>query len=121
MANRISGIIYLRIDGVRRNAKGNFTWNLGQPKREMIVGADGVHGFKEMPQVPFIEGEITDTSDLSVTDLVNLTDVTVTLELANGKIIVLRNAVYTADGNVQTEEGNVQIRFEGVSAEELSA
>ena len=122
MANqRLSGLIYVRIDGVQRNATGSYTYNLGQPKREAIVGPDGIQGYKEMPQVPYIEGEITDQGDLDVAALQNITDGTITLELANGKSIVLRNAWYAADGNVGTEQANVQIRFEGLSAEEVGS
>ena len=58
---------------------------------------------------PFIEGEITDQRDLILSDFVNITDATITLELANGKVFTVRNAWYAADGNVQTEEGNIQV------------
>ena len=116
--SRRAGTLYVRIDGAQRDAIGNWTYNLGSPKREAIVGADRVHGYREMPQVPYIEGEITDESALSLAALQNLTDATVTLELANGKLICLRDAWYAADGTVGTEQGNVQVRFEGRSAEE---
>ena len=116
--NRRAGVLYAKIDGTQRNAKGNWTYNLGAPKREAIVGADEVHGYKEMPQVPRIEGEITDSSDLSLEELTGIEQANVTLELANGKTFVLRDAWYAGDGDVGTEEGNVQVRFEGLSAEE---
>ena len=116
--NRRAGILYAKIDGTQRNVKGSWTYNVGAVKREAIVGADGVHGYKEMPQVPRIEGEITDASDLSLAELTGIEQATITLELANGKTFVLRDAWYAADGDVGTEEGNVQIRFEGMSAEE---
>ena len=70
---------------------------------------------------PFVEGEITDQRDLVLSDFVNLVNTTITLELANGKVFTLRNAWYAADGNVQTEEGNIQVRFEGREAEETNA
>ena len=119
-SNRRAGTLFFKVDGVQRDAKGNFTYNLGAPKREMIVGPDRVHGYKEMPKVPFIEGEITDANDLDVLVFQNLTDSSVTLELANGKVIVLHDAAYCHDGNVQTEEANIGVRFEGISAEEVS-
>jgi ethanolamine utilization protein EutA (predicted chaperonin) len=72
-----------------------------------------------MPQVAFIEGEITDQSDLDVKGLLRTDDATMTLELANGKVIMLRNAWYAGEGNVQTEEANISVRFEGMSAEEI--
>lgn len=121
MNQRRSGIIYFKIDGGIYDAKGNFSYNLGQPKREAIVGADTVHGYKETPQVAFIEGEITDRPDLDLKKLVTADGVTATLELSNGKTIILRNGWYAADGNGQTEEGNIQVRIEGRDAEEMAA
>lgn len=118
-ANRRAGVLYLRIDGVQYDARGSYTYSLGPPKREAIVGADGVHGYREMPQVPYVEGEITDARDLDVAALQGLTESTLTLELASGKSVVLREAWYAADGTVTTEQGAVQVRFEGLSAEEI--
>ncbi len=120
MPNRRGGVIYFSIDGRQYDAKGNFTYNLGGEKREAIVGADAVHGYKAMPQVARIEGEITDGSDVALAKLIALDGVTVTLELANGKVVVLRDAWYAADGDGQTEEGNIQVLFHGKSAEEVT-
>lgn len=118
--NRIAGLIALKVNGEQMLAKGNFTYNLGKPMREAIVGSDTVHGYKETPQVPFIEGEISDRSDISLETLVQTTDATVTLELGNGKVIVLREAWFAGEGTGNSEEGNVAVRFEGKSASEIS-
>jgi hypothetical protein len=119
MSNRIGGLISLKINGDIMFAKGNFTYNLGQPRKEGVVGADRVHGYKETPQIPFIEGEITDRKELSLESLQAFSNETVTLELANGKVIVLRNAWYASEGTGNTEEGNIACRFEGMGAEEV--
>jgi len=121
MGQRKGGIIFFKIDGVQYQAKGAFTTSLGRATREAIVGSDGVHGYKEMPVAPYVEGEITDDLAISLDALSQVTDATVTVEYANGKVFVLRNAWSTnQDGmSVQTEEGNVPIRFEGLSAEEV--
>lgn len=118
---RRAGMIQLQTNGEIQDAKGNFTYNMGAPKREPIIGADGVHGFKETPQVAFIEGAITDRSTLDVKALVKLKDVTVTLTLGNGKVIVLRDAWFAGDGNATTDEAEIAVRFEGRNeAEEVS-
>lgn len=117
--NRRAGKIFFKIDGVRHDAKGDFTYNLGADKKEAIVGADTVHGYKSMPQAPLIEGAITDRGDLSLTDILELDDATITLELANGKTIVLSSAWYAGDGNVTTEEAEIEVRFEGLRAQEI--
>lgn len=117
--SRRGGLIGIQVDGQIYDAKGSFTYNLGRPKREAIIGSDGVHGYKETPQVPFIEGAITDSSDLDLNKLLTLKDGTVTLSLANDKVVVLRGAYYAGDGEVTTEEGEIGVRFEGTGAEEV--
>lgn len=120
MSNRVSGIVEGTLNGTLLQLKGNWTYNLGYPKREGFVNANGkVPGYKEMGQVPYFEGEITDASDFDVPGFVTTDDATFTLKLANGKIIVLRDAWYAGDGDIGTEEANIQTRFEGKSAEEV--
>ena len=117
MAKRVGGVCYLLIDGKQHRVVGNFTYNLGQDKREPKLGPDGYHGFTENPQASKIEGEITDTDDLDVAAITKINGAVVTLELANGKTVVQHDAVYDHDGDVTTEQGNVQFRTHGPPAE----
>ena len=120
MSNRKAGIIIFKIGGIQRQAKGSFTYNFGKPKRDAIVGHDTVHGYKELPQVSQIQGIITDASDLDVaTDILDITNTTITLELANGKVFVLRNAWYSGEGNITTEEAEIEVQFQGLSGTEI--
>lgn len=121
MSQRRAGIIQLQVDGEVYDAKGNFTYNLGRPMREAIVGMDTTHGFLERPQVAFIEGEITDRGDLDLAALISIDDATVTLSLNNGKTISLRSAWFAGEGTGNTEEGNFPVRFEGIGAEEVTS
>lgn len=117
MAQRKGGIIQVQVNGEIFQAKGNFTYNLGRSKREAIVGSDAVHGYKEVPQVGFIEGEFTDGNSMSLDALVTFTDATVTLALANGKVIVVHGAYYAGEGSGSSEEGAIPVRFEGEAEE----
>jgi len=117
---RVGGLLALKIDGDQYNAKGNFTYNLGRPKRDAVIGAEGIHGFKETPQVAFVEGEITDNDGLDLATLLDSTDVVVTLQLGTGKVIVLNHAWFAGEGTGNTEEGNISVRFEAVSGEEIA-
>jgi hypothetical protein len=114
---RRGGIIQLQINGELQDAKGSFSYNPGRPKREGITGADRMHGFKETPQVGFIEGAVTDRGTLDLEKLVTLTGATVTLELPNGKVFCLRNAYFAGEGTATTEEGEITVRFEGEGEE----
>lgn len=116
---RVGGIIEVKADGVLYAAKGSFTYNLGVNKREAVLGADVVHGYKESVQAPMLEGAITDSGDLDVKTVLSLKNATVTLSLANGKVISFKEAWYAGDGNVTTEEGEIQFKIEAMRAEEI--
>jgi len=118
-SSRRGGTINIQVNGQVYDGIGSFSYNLGQPKREMLVGPDRVHGYKEMPQVPFIEGEIRDSSTLDMKKFLNTIDATVTMKHANGKTIMLRGAVFCSEGNGDTEDGKFAVRWEGLSAEEV--
>ena len=120
MSKRVGGIIFVKANGRQFDAKGAFEYNLGRPKRDPVIGHDGHHGFKEVPQEAYISGEITDSGTMDLAqDLLNITDATVTIELANGKVIVLAGAYYSGTGTGITEEGNVEVRFTGAQATEI--
>ena len=110
--NRRAGVIFVKVDGVQYDAKGSYSYNLGLPKRDPITGSDGIHGFKETPQVPFIEGVITDRADIDLEKVVMADNVTVTLELNNGKVIVLANAWFAGEGGGSTDEAEITVRWE---------
>ena len=46
-------------------------------------------------------------------------DVTVTVELANGKVYVLRNAWTSTAREFKAADGQATVRFEGMAAEEM--
>jgi hypothetical protein len=117
---RRAGLIQLQVNGEIFDCKGSFSYGLGRPKRDAIVGSDAVHGYRETPQVAMIEGAITDRGSLDVAALVSGRNLTVTLTLGNGKVIVLRDAWFAGEGTASSEEGEIAVRWEGANAEEIS-
>jgi hypothetical protein len=117
---RRAGLIQVQVQGEVQDAKGNFSYNLGRPKRETIVGPDRVHGYKETPQPAFIEGAITDRGTLDLGALAIGKDLTITLTLGNGKVIVLRDAWFAGEGTASSEEAEIPVKWEGINAEEIS-
>ncbi len=117
---RRAGVLIFKVDGTQYDAKGTFTYSPGFEKKTAIVGADKVHGFAGERTVPHIEGAITDAPELALAALLALDDVTVTLELANEKTFMLRNAWYAGEGNPSTEQAEIPVRFEGLDGEEIS-
>lgn len=119
MSNARGGRLYLKVDGALQEAKGDFTYGIGTDKRESIIGSSSVHGYKRTVQAPFIEGAITDSATLSLSALTSIDGATITLELQNGKTIVLRDAWYVGEGSVSTGEGEIAVRFEAKQGEEI--
>jgi hypothetical protein len=113
----IGGIIQVKVNGQLYSARGDFTWNPGVEKRDAVMGTSEVAGWSTKPQVPFIEGEFTDRGDMDMVALRKVKDATVYLDLANGRAFVLRDACFAGEGSEHTEEGNMDVRFEGLSGE----
>ena len=121
MAVKIAGTAFLKIDGGQLPLRGNFTVSPGAFERTMIAGQDYVHGYQEVPRVPYIEGDISSVPDLNFEDIEAQTNVTVTAELNNGKVYVLKEAACKSAITINTRDGQATIRWEGTSCEEISA
>lgn len=120
MPQRRYGVLQFQVDGEVYLASGSFEYNLGGETRESKMGVDGFHGHTITRRQAHIAGEISDDPGLDLKTLSHLRDVTVTLELENGKVIVLPEAVQVAEGTANAQEGNIPVRFEGEEAEEVS-
>ena len=119
---RRAGFLQLQTNGEVQDARGDFSYNLGAMKREAMQTSDGrTVGYKEMPQTPFIEGEIIDRGSLDLDGLVNGKDLTITLKLANGKLIALYEAFFAGEGTASTEDAKIPVRWEGTSAKEIKS
>src|SRR5262249_36370678 len=120
MAQRFAGIAFVFVDGNQLALRGNFTVSPASVERTMIAGQDGVHGYQELPRVPYIEGDISTVPNLNLTDLENQTDVTVIAQLANGKQYTLSNASCKAGFEANTRDGQARVRWEGITCDEMN-
>jgi hypothetical protein len=87
----------------------NFQW-------EGVAGHDGVHGRKRVPIIPTVEANISDECALSLQQLAAMVDETVAIELDNGKVSVYQQARYNGLAQLDTGEGQIEVRFEGLTA-----
>jgi len=117
--NRRTGTLVFLIDGEQISLAGDFTINPGGPKRESMMGPDGLMAIKETHEASSIEGDVRDSDGLDVQVLKKLQGVTVTAQLANTKAWVFPDAVQTGDCSVGTGEGTVAVKFESERAYEL--
>ena len=119
MAQKFAGIAYLMVNNNQLRLRGNFTVSPSPVERTMIAGQDGVHGYQELPRVPFIEGDVSTTSDIALEDIDGMTDVQVVAQLANGRQYTLIGATCKAALEANTRDGQVRVRWEGIWCEEI--
>jgi hypothetical protein len=119
MAQRFAGTAFIFVNGVQYPLRGNFTVSPSAIERTMIAGQDGVHGYQELPRVPYIEGDISTTAGVLLEDMEAQTDATVVAQLANGKQYTLVQATCRAGFDENTRDGQVRVRWEGLYCEEV--
>lgn len=120
-SNKLAGTITLTADGTTQMVVGEVSYVSSTVKRETLTGQDGVHGFKVLPIPGKIAATLRDSGDLTVADINAMEDVTVTLDLANGKTVIGRNMWTTEPLEVKTEDGTFEVVWEGPSVTETTA
>ncbi|PHM60676.1 phage tail protein [Xenorhabdus stockiae] len=85
--NRLAGTAYASVNGISIMVVGDFTYSPSTITRETLTGMDYVHGYKEKPNAPYISCRVRDSGGTTVADFNNQTNVTIVVELANGKTI----------------------------------
>ncbi len=119
MAKAIAGTAYLSVDSVQHLLRGEFVYDPTRVERETIVGMDGVHGFSEKPAYGSIKGTITDYGNFPVSAFNGMTNVTVTVELINGKVIIGHNMWTVGRVEVNGTEGSFPVEWQGTSVQEI--
>ena len=119
MAQRIAGVAFLKVDGNMYPLRGNLTVSPSPMERAMIAGQDYVHGYSELPRVPYVEGDFSTLQGLSIETIAAMVNVTVTAELANNTNFVLREACCRAALEINAREGQYRVRFEGTQCDEI--
>jgi hypothetical protein len=120
MAQQVAGTAFLTVDGTQLALRGNFTVSPSPVERTMIAGQDGVHGYQELPRVPYIEGDLTTMPGFYLEDLLQETDVTVVAQLGNRMQYILTGATCKGGFDNNTRDGQVRVRWEGLTCEEVS-
>jgi len=108
-----AGLVHISINAKEFDVVGNIDMNLGKPKRTAKIGANKVHGYTETPQAPGAKAVFT-VPDISISisdELLDMKDATVIVETAEGRSYTFGNAVYSGDGSISTENGEVQFEF----------
>lgn len=117
MANKVTGRVFISINGARMRSKEGAKLNLGGAERDAVVGDDSIHGFTEKLIAPSIEFTTSHMADTDLKALAALTDASVQFEADTGRVYVLRNAWCAK--SIEMSKGEVSLVFNGLSCEEV--
>jgi hypothetical protein len=120
MAIPVAGTAFLFVDGNQYPLRGNLTIGPLTVERTMLAGQDGIHGYQELPVVPFVECDITTDPSIDWTVLETFTNITVQANLINGQQFVLSRACVSGRRELNTREGMSRVRFEGMGCVQLN-
>jgi Phage tail tube protein len=116
--NRLAGVAYISVDGQSYQLAGEVSYSVSRVKRESLSGPSGVQGYSEMPIPGSISGSFRDAGSLTVAKFNAMTNVSVTVELANGKTIIGSRMWTVESQEVKSGEATFDVKFEGFSVEE---
>lgn len=116
MANKVTGRVFISVNGERMRSKEGAKLNIGGAEREAVVGDDSIHGYTEKLTAPSIEATFSHMADTDLKKLADLTDASVQFECDTGRVYVLRNAWNAKPPELS--KGEVGVLFNGLSVEE---
>ncbi len=113
MGKKVAGTCFVKADGSQFSVSGGVECPLIDVNRETVMAVDGPAGFKETAREPYVKLTAIMVQDFPLQKLQDSTDMTITAELANGKVYVLSGAYLVGDPSVKSEDGTVELEFQG--------
>jgi len=113
MGKKVAGTCYIKVNGAQLEVKGGIEVPLSDTVRETVPGLNGPAGFKETVRTPFVKLAAIFRDDFPMETVRDSTDLTVTAELANGKVYTLSGGYLVGESTVKADEGEVELEFEG--------
>lgn len=107
---QVSGRVFITINGQRMRSKEGAALNMGGAERRAAISDSGVDGYVENLTSATVEFRIHHTAEISLSEIHNMRDATLTFETDTGRILTLRDA-WSADPP-KLEKGEVTLKFE---------
>ncbi|WP_374342574.1 phage tail tube protein [Azonexus sp.] len=114
---QLTGRAFITVAGRRLGSKEGAKLGFGNLERTAELGDAGVLGYKEKPTVPYVECTICHTADTSLRELADMVDVKISFDTDTRRSYVLWGA-WCAKA-LEIDKGEVSLRFEGMSCEEV--
>lgn len=115
MAN-VFGRAFITAAGKRYNTKEGASLSFGGIAREPVVGDGGVAGNQDKIEAPKVDCTIIHTPEISLQEIQNIKDATISFDTDNGKSFVISNAF---NGPVpELSRDGVKVTFYGTECKE---
>ena len=119
MANALAGTCYATIGGVTYDIVGEGAYQCSGAVREALNGQNGFQGCSEKQVGGMISWKGRNSQAVVIATLNSATNVTVELQLINGKTIIGQGMFRNGDPiKVDTEDGTFDLEFYGPSVTE---
>lgn len=115
MAQRVAGICYIKVDGAQLTVEGGVEAPMNTVNREAVMGLAGQAGYKETSLEQYLKVSAIFTPDFPLQTIAQGTNMTITAELANGKVYTLSGAYLRGERPVKGDEGKTDLEFSGTS------
>lgn len=112
-SRRLAGLVWLWIEGVEYEVVSQPQYGVSSVTRTTLASMRGISGYSETPKPGFIAATIRDDGTFNVRDFQDMTNVSVTLQLANGKRISGSGLWTVEAAEVDSTEATFSVRFEG--------
>lgn len=89
---QVFGRAFITAGGKRYNTKPGATLSFGGKSREPVIGDGGIAGYQEKLDAPKVDCSIIHTPDISLKEIQDIKDATVSFDTDNGKSYVLSEA-----------------------------
>lgn len=113
MAQRVAGICYIKVDGEQLEVSGGVEVPIVDVKRESVMGLAGPAGLKETALEPYVKLSAIFMPEFPLETLQTNTEMTITAELANGRVYTLSGAYLKGEPAAKGEDGTVELEFGG--------
>ena len=120
MANRnqVLGQVTIEVDGDRMPTSGESTLQIGGPQRENVPGDFDAGSFMEKTVPARCVVSLLHRDGVSIASMRAIDNATLIMKADTGKTWVVRGAYFCEAGEI-SQDGKVQVTFEGQPAEEL--
>lgn len=113
----LTGRAFITIGGRRLASKEGAKIDIGAMERTAVILDSGVGGYTEKLTVPYVECTVAHDASTSLAEFGDMVNVGVNFDTDTGRSFVLNNAWRA--GKIEMTNGDVSLRFEGMSCQEV--